>query len=673
VSHPTLNAVRHLPVGVETAPGGGAHFRVWAPRRRQVEVVFEGAVPGRRSVALASEPEGYFSGFVAEAGAGDLYRLRLDGGERYPDPASRFQPQGPHGPSQVVDPRAYRWRDTGWRGVELPGQVLYEMHTGTFTPEGTFAAAARELEELAELGVTVLELMPIADFPGRFGWGYDGVNLFAPSRLYGEPEDLRRFVDRAHAVGLGVILDVVYNHFGPDGNYLGQFSAGYTTDLHANDWGSAIGFYGPGSGPVRELFIANAGYWIEEFHFDGLRFDATQDIHDLSDEHILAGLARRARQAGAALPPGRSVLLIAENELQDSRLVRPPSSGGYGLDALWNDDFHHSAHVASTGRREAYYTDYRGTPQELLSAAKHGFLYQGQRYAWQRKPRGRPALDLPPAAFVNYLDNHDQVANSAHGARFDRLGDPGVVRALTVLLLLAPGTPLLFQGQEFCASSPFAYFADHGVELAAQVRKGRREFLAQFPSLAGEAALAGIPDPASPETFARCKLDRAERRRHAPAYALHRALLRLRRRDPVFGAQRARGVDGAVLGDEAFVLRFFGADPAGGDDRLVLVNLGRDQELVPAPEPLLAAPPGRRWQTLLSTDDPRYGGSGAVAPESAEGCWRLAGRAASVLVPAPAPAGSPATRAQAGGRSGEPRGGRSGGADRPGGGAEGGA
>ncbi len=407
---------------------------------------------------------------------------------------------------------------------------------------------------------------------------------------------------------------------------------------------------------MRELFLANAAYWIDEYHLDGLRLDATQDIHDRSPEHILTAIGRAARRAAAALPPGRSAFLVAENEPQDSRLVRPPEEGGCGFDAIWNDDFHHSARVALAGRSEAYYADYKGSPQELLAAAKHGPLYQGQRYRWQGKRRGTPALGLPRSAFVAFLENHDQVANSARGERLHHLASPGCHRAMTALLLLGPATPLLFQGQEHSASAPFAYFADHHPELARAVRAGRREFLAQFPSLAEPAVQAAIPDPGAPATFERCKLDFAERERpyHAAALALHRDLLRLRREDPVFRLQGAAGIDGAVLGPAALVLRWF-APPAEGaamagpaaaaasaagplqppGDRLLLVNLGADLVLVPVPEPLLAPPAGCRWQVLWSSEEPRYGGSGSPPPEDRDGGWRVTGQAAVALRPAP--------------------------------------
>ena len=613
-----------LPIGAEIAPGG-VYFRVWAPRAERVSVVLEDT---GREVALAREDEGYFAGEVDDAAAGTRYRFRLDDERaRFPDPASRFQPDGPHGPSQVVDPDAFRWTDDTWPGVALPGQVIYEMHIGTFTREGTWEAARRELPELAAAGITLLELMPVAAFPGRFGWGYDGVNLFAPTQLYGTPDEFRRFVDDAHRLGLGVILDVVYNHLGPDGNYLPRFSPGYFTDRYPNEWGEAINFDGEGAGPVREFFVANAGYWIEEFHLDGLRLDATQQIFDASPEHILLAIGRRVREAAG----GRATIVVAENEPQHTRLVRPAAEGGFGLDALWNDDFHHSARVALTGRAEAYYTDYGGTPQELISAVKRGYLYQGQRYAWQRKRRGTATTGVAPSAFVAYLQNHDQVANSGRGERIHALTTPGRYRALTALLLLAPSTPMLFQGQEFAASSPFLFFADHTSELARLVRKGRGEFLAQFPSLAAPEMAACLRDPGDPETFERSKLDLDERRRHAEAYALHRDLLRLRREDPVFAAQGAGGVDGAVLTAEAFVLRFFGD---GGDDRLLVVNLGRDVALAAAPEPLLAPPEARGWRVSWASEHPRYGGCGMPALPDDES-WRLVGHAAVVLVAAP--------------------------------------
>lgn len=611
-----------MPIGAEPLEGDGVHFRVCAPVRRHVEVVLEGG----GAFDLRAEGNGYFSGHLAEAGVGSLYRFRLDGeGMLYPDPASRFQPDGPHGPSQVIDPAAFAWTDQRWTGVTLQGQVIYEMHIGTFTREGTYEAAMREFWNLADLGVTVLEVMPVAEFPGRFGWGYDGVDLFAPTRLYGQPDDFRRFVDRAHAAGLGVILDVVYNHLGPDGNYLKAFSPACCTDRYKNEWGEALNFDGPDAGPVREFFIANAGYWIDEFHLDGLRLDATQQIFDSSPRHILAEISARVRQAAH----GRQTLIVAENEVQDVKLVRPIEEGGYGLDGLWNDDFHHTAHVALSGHNPAYYSDYRGTPQELLSAVKRGFLYQGQCSQWQKKRRGTPTVGIDPAKFVTFLENHDQVSNSGRGRHCAQLTSPGRLRALTALTLLGPGTPMLFQGQEFAASTPFVYFADHKPELAKLVAKGRAQFLSQFPGLAEPDMVSLLADPGAAATFERCKLDFSEREKHADIVALHRDLLALRRQDAVFRQPQPGGVDGAVLGQAAFIVRFFGADR---DDRLLVINLGADYRFAPAPEPLLAPPAEKVWQVVWSSEAPHYGGEGT--PLEFEESWFIPGEAAVVLAAA---------------------------------------
>jgi maltooligosyltrehalose trehalohydrolase len=575
-----------------------------------------------RIIALQPESDGYFSAIDDRAASGMRYRLRLDGQpELYPDPASRFQPDGPHGASQIADAGTFRWSDAQWRGARIEGQIIYEMHIGTFTAEGTWEAAVKELPQLADLGVTILEIMPVAAFPGRFGWGYDGVCLFAPTELYGGPDDFRRFVDRAHALGLGVILDVVYNHLGPDGNYLKQFSADYFTDKYANEWGEPINFDGTNCGPVREFFVANARYWIEEFHLDGLRLDATQQIFDDSSEHILAAIARAARKT--ALP--RDIILVAENEQQIANLARGEPDGGVGLDALWNDDFHHTARVALTKRCEAYYSDYRGTPQEFISALKWGFLYQGQRYSWQKGLRGKPALDLKPASFVIYIQNHDQIANWACSDRLSKHSSPAMLRAVTALLLLAPGTPMLFQGQEFGATSPFYYFADHNPELAPLVEKGRRKFLEQFKSIVDSAA--ELPSPHNDATFHASKLKLDERDRHPQTVALHRDLIRLRRDDPVFKAQRTDWLQGAVLGTHAFAIRLLAGEVG---DRLMLVNLGTDLELTPAPEPLLAPPTQRPWRILWSSEFTKYGGCGRI-PVDAEGKWFLTGQSTIIL------------------------------------------
>ena len=615
---------RRAPIGAEPIDSRTAHARVWAPRAGRVQVV----TGSGESTALEREAGGYFSG-AFNASPGDRYAFQLDDDEkRYPDPASRFQPEGPHGPSEVIDPQAFSWTDHAWEGPALEGQIVYEMHIGTFTREGTWAAAADELRELARIGVTMIEVMPVAEFAGRFGWGYDGVDLFAPTHLYGVPDDFRRFVDTAHAAGIAVILDVVYNHLGPDGNYLRAFAPEYFTDRYDNEWGDAINFDGPEAGPVREFFITNAGYWISEYHLDGLRLDATQQMYDRSAEYIVTAIGRRAREAAGS----RRVVVVAENEPQNTALLRPIAEGGSGLDALWNDDFHHSAMVALTGKAEAYYSDTRGEPQEFIAAAKYGYLYQGQYYHWQRKRRGTPAWGLPPAAFVVFLQNHDQVANSASGRRGDALTSAARWRAMTALFLLMPGTPMLFQGQEFSASAPFLYFADFEPDLAAAVRTGRREFLAQFPSIAGLPHTNALADPGNVETFERCKLNLDERRTHAAAYALHVDLLRLRREETALCLQQTGGVDGAVLSASAFALRFFTPDHV--DDRILLVNLGPDLSRHSFAEPLLAPPLDADWRVLWSSEEPAYGGSGTpdVFPD---GCWMLPSESALVLSPGP--------------------------------------
>lgn len=614
-----------MPVGADVQPDGGVHFRVWAPASAHVAVLCSDqlAMTEVSRIELTAESGGYYSAFIGTARAGQCYRYEVETGA-FPDPSSRFQPDGPHGPSQIVDPSAYRWSDHSWKGVGRMGQVIYEMHVGTFTEEGTWRAAETQLVALAELGITLIELMPIADFPGRFGWGYDGVNLFAPTRLYGGPHDLRHFVDHAHAVGIGVILDVVYNHLGPDGNYLRQFSTAYFTDRYINEWGDAINFDDEGCGPVRELFVANAEFWIREYHLDGLRLDATQQVFDASAEHILTVMARQARAAAGQ----RQIFVVAENEPQHAWLVRSPESGGYGLDAMWNDDFHHSAIVALTGRNEAYYTDHHGSPQEFISACKYGFLYQGQRYRWQKNRRGSAALDIKPNQWVCFIENHDQVANSLWGKRLHQLSGPGQYRAMTALLLLGPATPMLFQGQEFAASSPFLYFGEHTPELAHFIAEGRAKFLAQFPSIASSSAEL-LSSPEKESTFLKSKLKLSEREEHHEAYALHRDLLRLRRTDPVMRGASAERFDGAVLGAQAFLLRFFSAVHG---DRLLLVNFGSGLRLDPAPEPLLAPCENRSWALHWSSEEPRYGGSGTPCVESEAEGWYIPGHSAVFLI-----------------------------------------
>jgi maltooligosyltrehalose trehalohydrolase len=626
-----MNFTRRLPIGAEPSPEG-THFRVWAPAARSVSVVLaDDREASSNPAQLSAAAGGYFEGLIAGVSAGARYWFQVDDQGRLPDPASRFQPEGPHGPSEIVDPGQFTWGHLDWPGITSRAPIVYEMHVGTFTREGTFPAALEQLPALASLGISIIEILPIAEFPGRFGWGYDGVQTFAPTRLYGRPDDVRRFVDHAHALGLGVILDVVYNHFGPDGCHLERFSPRYFREK-ATDWGPAINFDGPDSRAVREFVITNARYWIEEFHLDGLRLDATQSIEDESRPHIIGEIAAMVRHAAG----GRRTWIVGENEPQHATLLHPVERGGCGIDALWNDDFHHAAMVALTGRREAYYTDYLGSPQEFIAAAKYGFLYQGQWYRWQHQPRGTQTRDLPASCFVAFLQNHDQVANSQAGLRIHELSTAAKCRAMTALLLLGPWVPMLFQGQEFQASAPFVFFADHQEALGKAVREGRRQFLSQFPSLAVPAVADTVPDPGDLDSFERCRLDHSERERHEAVWRLHQQLIALRRSDPAFFDRDRFDVDGTVLTPHAFALRFSGIGRGSADellaDRLIVVNLGIDTVLDVLPDPLLSPYPGRTWRTIWSSEDPAYGGAGTPELVQADG-WRLPSECALVLAP----------------------------------------
>lgn len=604
----------------------GTRFRLWAPVARKVDVVNEN---GDLRSSLEPEGNGYFSGLVHQAVAGDRYKFRLDGGEAFPDPASRYQPEGPHGPSEIIDSAAYQWSadEVRWPGVSLEGQVLYELHIGTFTPKGTFLSAISEFPRLRDLGITVLECMPLAEFAGEVGWGYDGVELFAPFHCYGRPDDLRRMIDAAHQHNLGVILDVVYNHLGPEGNYLSKYSDDYFSRKNT-EWGDAINFDGDNSSPVREFFIANAAYWIDECHFDGLRLDATQSIHDNRSHgtHILSEIGTTVRRSAGQ----RKTIIVAENEPQDCCLIWPVERNGYGLDGVWNDDFHHSAVVALTGRREAYFSDHLGRPQEFISAAKYGYLYQGQYYAWQNQLRGTSSLDLDSRAFITFLENHDQIANFGCSLHMRMLSSPGRYRAMTALWLLSPGTPMFFQGQEYGAETPFYYFAGHGGDLGRAVTEGRRKFMLQFANHDTPEMEACFKDPEDRDTYLRSHLEPAEQTRHPEIVRLHRDLLALRRDDPML--RQPSCIDGAVLGDNCFVLRYF--SPTHQDDRLIVVNLGTGLDIPHLPEPLVAPPAGSEWQVQWSSEWPVYGGCGASAP-GRFGSWRVPGECTQVLLPIP--------------------------------------
>ncbi|MDQ3069235.1 MAG: malto-oligosyltrehalose trehalohydrolase [Acidobacteriota bacterium] len=597
--------------------GDQVSLRVWAPGARAMSVVVEGL-----ESRLDRRNGGYFETEIAGR-AGTRYGFKLDDGEKvYADPASRSQPDGPHGMSEVVDPSGFPWRHDRWPVTPLERAVVYEMHIGTFTPEGTWRAAIAPLAALKDIGITVLEIMPIAEFPGTFGWGYDGVHWFAPYHHYGTPDDFRAFVDAAHGLGLNVILDVVYNHLGPDGNYLPVFAPQFFTKAYINDWGDAINFDGEGAAGVRAFAAANAAYWIAEFRLDGFRFDAVQQIFDKSPTYVLAEIAQAARDAARERP----LLMFGEHEPQHARLLQPGPEGGAGIDALWNDDFHHSAFVALVGQRSAYTADYTGHARELLACARHGFLFQGQRYAWQKDARGEPALAVPAARFVAYLENHDQVANLApQGSRLHQRAQPGQLRAMTALLLLGPWTPMLFQGQEFSSSKPFTFFADHEADLSEAVARGRREFLTQFRSSLDPEVEGILPAPHDRSMFEACVLSAEERRTHAGAVALHTDLLRLRATDPVLTASDRR-MDGAAIDDQRLVLRFF-SETQG--ERLLVLNLGTTLDLAPVSEPLVAPPARAGWRTLWHSERPLYGGTGMPPIEPDR--WEIPGFSAVLL------------------------------------------
>ncbi|HEV2440056.1 MAG TPA: malto-oligosyltrehalose trehalohydrolase [bacterium] len=571
--------------------GGRCRFRVWAPNARAVQVHL--VSPEDRRVPLEPRERGYHEAVVPGVGAETRYRYVLDGGAEYPDPASRLQPDGVHGPSQVVDP-AFTWADAGWRGLALADHIIYELHVGTFSPEGTFDGVIGELDALVDLGVTAIELMPVAQFPGTRNWGYDGVYLYAVHTAYGGPDGLKRLVDACHRRGLAVILDAVYNHLGPEGNYLAAFGP-YFTDRHRTPWGDAINFDGPGSDEVRRWVIDNACRWIAEFHIDGLRLDAVHAIFVESARHILEELGAAVHESGRAL--GRRVCVIAESNLNDPRLTRPAERGGYGLDAVWSDDFHHALHALLTGERIRYYQDFGGL-DDLALAWTEGFVISGRYSLYRRRRHGAPSRDVPAPRFVISAQNHDQAGNRALGERLTHLVGFEALKLAAGTVLLSPFVPLLFMGEEYGETAPFLYFTDHGdPALAEAVRRGRR---AEYPE-------AEAPDPQSPETFERSRLSRglAREPRHRALLHLYTTLIRLRKSVPALANLSKEPLDVRVIKDtRVMVARRW----RGGSAAVAVFNFSAAPATVEAP-----VPPGR-WTLLLDSADPRWDGPAGTAP-----------------------------------------------------------
>ncbi|MGW2148441.1 malto-oligosyltrehalose trehalohydrolase [Nonomuraea bangladeshensis] len=561
-------------------PSGGARlaheFRVWAPERERVELVL-----GERRLPMRPAAGGWWERTVEEAGPGTDYAYALDGGPPRPDPRSAYQPHGPHGPSRIVDHAAFPWTDAAWRGTPLPGAVLYELHVGTFSPEGTFDGVIERLPHPAALGVDAIELMPVAEFSGRRGWGYDGVSLYAPHHAYGGPDGMRRLVDACHAHGIGVVVDVVYNHLGPSGNYLPEFGP-YFTGRHTTNWGDGVNFDGPGSGEVRAFVIDNALMWLRDYHCDGLRLDAVHAIADHSAAHVLERLAEEVAELAAHVR--RPLFLIAESDLNDPRFVRSRESGGYGLDAAWADEWHHALHAALTGERDGYYADF-GPLGLLAKALRQAWVYDGTWSPHRGRVHGRSPAGLSGHRFVVCAQNHDQVGNRARGERSGALMSEGRLRVAAALLLTAPFTPMLFQGEEWGAGTPFQYFTDHeDPELGRAVSEGRRREFAAFGWEPGQ-----VPDPQDPATFDRSRLDWDEpgEEPHAGLLAWHRELIALRRRLPALTDGRLDRVRADC--DEAAGLVSVERGPV-----LVAANLGDGTRVVPA----------RGRARLLAASDP---------------------------------------------------------------------
>jgi maltooligosyltrehalose trehalohydrolase len=607
-------------LGAQLLEGGRCAFRVWAPLAERVDLVL---VDGDdEPVPLQRDERGYHQTIVEGITEGTRYRYRLDGDSQFPDPASRLQPEGVHGPSAVVGTE-FDWRVDRWTAPRLDEYVIYELHVGTFTDEGTLDAAAARLNELSALGITAVELMPVAQFPGERNWGYDGTFPFATQNSYGGPHALKRFVDRCHQLGMAAILDVVYNHFGPEGNYLGVFGP-YFIDRYRTPWGDALNFDGPDSDEVREYFIRNALQWTVEFRFDALRLDAVHAILDTSAQPFLQQLARRVHDAAAARD--RTVLLIAESDLGDPRMIRPAERGGYGMDAQWLDDFHHAVHALLTGEGDGYYADYGGI-EPLARCMREAFVYSGQFSRYRRRSHGAPAPDAAPAQFIVCNQNHDQIGNRMHGERLTAQLDLERLKLAAATTLLSPFTPMLYMGEEYGEPAPFPYFVSHSdPDLVQAVRAGRREEFAAF-SWAGEP-----PDPQAEATFtsARLRWQLRQRSPHRELLDFYRELIALRRVLPVHARIDSPAFDVRILDDEADTLLLVRDGPR---QRAVIVLQFGDE----AGEVALDGV-GGRWRRALDSADERWHGPGSRMPATLDAGGAglrlaLAAHSAVVLLP----------------------------------------
>jgi maltooligosyltrehalose trehalohydrolase len=590
----STEAVLHQPYFGAAVHPDGVRFRVWAPQAGRVRLVVEsGDAAGEYD--LQREDTGTFAGRVRGVTAGDLYRFRLDDAGPLPDPASRFQPFDVHGPSEVIDPHDFQWSDQAWRGIDPAAATIYELHIGTFTPEGTFAAAAARLPYLRDLGITVVELMPVADFAGDRNWGYDGVCLFAPARCYGRPDDLRKLVDEAHRLGLAVHLDVVYNHLGPDGAYMSAYTPDYFTARHASAWGEGVNLDGTGSAVVRRFIIENACHWLAEYHLDGLRLDATHALTDDSETHVVAELVSAVRRSFPR------AMIVAEDHRNAAEMLREPSAGGWGLDGVWADDFHHIMRRILAGDREGYYEDFEDSVEDLATTVEQGWYYTGQHSAYLGHARGTDPAGIPHHRFVICIQNHDQIGNRAFGERLSRDIDPPKYRAASAVLLLAPGTPLIFMGQEWAASTPFLYFTDHNPELGRLVVEGRRREFQRFSEFRDPATRERIPSPQAPETFEASRLDWDERERepHRGVLNLYRRLLELRAGAVPVGPAAREYFTARALDRDTLLLRY-----APGEVDVVLVARLRGHGTVSVPDLPAEA------QVLLTTEDVDFASDG---------------------------------------------------------------